>query len=367
MSSSSLPQKHKKQQLQLNNEQKKKLNEIAKRICQPGKGVLATDDTAEDLKPRFEKLGLENSAEQRRAYRQILYTTTHFNHNLSSVILIEETFRQSTDNGRSFVDVLHDHNVIVGVQADQGVAPFEGGLANETHTKGLDGLDKRLEEYAAGGAEFAKWRAVISIVGNGAPSEACIQQNAHELAEYAAACQRHGLVPLVEPDVQVAAGKHTIAEAQRASERMWAHTMAALTEMGVYLEGIVLKPNMVTPGADGQKSSPDEVAAATIDAPRRTIPSAVPGCVFLSGGQAPLDATANMNAMGKVADKPWYLTFCYGRAIQGPVMEAWKGKAENVKAAQKVLLHRSAANGMAQTGKYQSEEQVASEIGKLSI
>ncbi|KAI6238718.1 Fructose-bisphosphate aldolase [Aphelenchoides fujianensis] len=341
---------------------------------------------ANGLGPRLEALGHENTAENRRLYRQILYTTPHFGENISSVILIEETFNQKSDSGRRFVDVLNDHGCVVGVQADQGLEPLteSGAAEDETHTRGLEGLDERLAAYKKGGAEFAKWRAALAV-GAGRPSAVALRRNAEELAAYALACQRHGLVPFVEPDVATFNGTHSLAEAQRATERALAFTFAALTEWGVYLEGIVLKPNMVTAGASapGVRPSAEEIAEATIEAFRRSIPPAVPGKwrpnaprspslfaggVFLSGGHSDLNATLYLNAIARSKlQKPWFLTFCYGRAIQGPVMHAWAGKPANIKAAQTTLLHRARANGDAQRGSYEGEEKVAGEVEKLHL
>ncbi|KAI6197773.1 Fructose-bisphosphate aldolase [Aphelenchoides besseyi] len=352
----------------LNDDEKRNLREIAARILQPGQGVLASDDTADGLGPRLEAFGLENNAESRRLYRQILYTAPHFGENISSVILIEETFLQKADSGRRFVDVLKDHGCVVGVQADQGLEPLtgDGALDGETFTRGLDGLETLIKK---GGAEFAKWRAALAV-GGGKPSELALHKNAVDLAHYALACQKHGLVPFVEPDVATFAGTHSLAEAQRATERALAFTFAALTEAGVYLEGIVLKPNMVTAGvnAPGVRPSAEEIAEATVEAFRRTIPPAVPGCVFLSGGHTELNATLYLNAIARSKlQKPWFLTFCYGRAIQGPVMQAWAGKQANIKAAHKTLLHRARSNGLAAKGSYEGEEKVAEEIEKLKI
>ncbi|KAI6174341.1 Fructose-bisphosphate aldolase [Aphelenchoides besseyi] len=357
----------------LNNDEKRNLREIAARILQPGKGVLASDDTADGLGPRLEAFGLENNAESRRLYRQILYTAPYFGENISSVILIEETFLQKADSGRRFVDILKDHGCVVGVQADQGLEPLtgDGALDGETFTRGLDGLETRLESYRKGGAEFAKWRAALTVK----PSELALHKNAVDLAHYALACQKHGLVPFVEPDVATFAGTHSLAEAQRATEQALAFTFGALTQAGVYLEGIILKPNMVTAGvsAPGVRPSAEEIAEATVEAFRRTIPPAVPGCVFLSGGHTDLNATLYLNAIARSKlQKPWFLTFCYGRAIQGPVMQAWAGKQANIKAAHKVqiertLLHRARSNGLAAKGLYEEEENVAKQIAKLKI
>jgi len=355
--------------LSLTENEKTALRNVAAKVITPGKGVLASDDTADGLGPRLEALGHANSAESRRKYRQILYTTPNLAEHISAVILIDETFRQKADNGKRFVDLLAEAGCVVGVQADLGLEPLEP-QSTEFHSKGLDGLDARLAEYKQGGVAFAKWRAALVVSEDGRlPSEAAVHRNVTELAAYAVASQRNGLVPFVEPDV-VCVGAHSLAACKRATERALANTFAALTEAGVYLPGIILKPNMVTSGLSyaGAKATPDEVAAATVDAFRNTIPPAVPGAVFLSGGQTELDATLNLNAIAKQkAHKPWTLTFCYGRAIQGPVMKVWNGKPENVRAAQRTLQQRAKANGHAQRGTYQSEEQITHELSKMEI
>ncbi|CAD5209370.1 unnamed protein product [Bursaphelenchus okinawaensis] len=334
----------------LNEKQKLELRETCKRILQPAKGIFATDDTAAGLGPRLEALGKENSTEERRKYRQLLYSAANLSDHISAIIMIEEAFRQKNDDNELFAEVLAKQGIVTGVQADLGLLPLN---AHETHVKGLDGLEERLKAYKEEGAGFVKWRAAINI-GDGRPSREALTKNAAELAQYAKLSQLNGLVPFVEPDV-VRDGSHSIEECQKATELALEYTFRALHAANVYLEGTILKPNMVTCGADysGHPPMPSEVARATLLALQRHVPSALPGCVFLSGGQGEIEATKNLNAIAQLqTEKPWHLTFCYGRAIQGPVMRAWNGKDENIKIAHEVLHHYAKNNGLAQQGEY---------------
>jgi fructose-bisphosphate aldolase class I len=348
----------------LTERQQDDLREITSRVFQDGKGVLAADDTNEQMGPKLEQVGLKNTAENRRVYRQLLFTTPNLNKHISAVILYDETFHQSTDNGIRFVETLRRKGISVGIQLDLGPVPLAGTL-NETTTQGLDDLAKRAAVYKEGGCVFAKWRAVIRIDEN-TPSHLALQENANALARYASICQQVGLVPFVEPDV-LCEGTHNMEKCQKVTELALAYTYKALADHHVFLEGTMLKPNMVIPGTSSkQQVNHEQIAAATIRALQRALPASVPGVAFLSGGQSELDATLNLNAINCFKGrKPWHLTFCYGRALQATVWKTWKGKTANVEAAQKALLHRAKANGDAQLGQYVNEQKVANEVEKL--
>ncbi|CAD5214561.1 unnamed protein product [Bursaphelenchus xylophilus] len=331
---------------------KSELKAICSQILQPRKGILATDDTAVLMAPRLQAVGKENSTEERRKYRQMLYSAPRIADNITAIIMMEETFRQKNDEGVRFVDHLNRQGVNVGVQADLGLLPLNQSQY-ETHTKGLEGLEERVKAYKAEGAVFAKWRAALTI-GEGRPSRSSLIQNASELAEFAKVCQKHGLVPFVEPDV-VRDGSHSLQECQKATELALEYTFRALHAANVFLEGMILKPNMVTAGTDYKQHQPTpaEVASATLAALQRHVPASVPGIAFLSGGQEDTEATKNLNAIAQQQTvKPWILTFCYGRAIQRPVMKAWAGKDENIRSAHEVLHQYAKNNGLAQRGEY---------------
>jgi len=340
----------------LTKEQEEELKAIAAKILQPGKGILAADESTGSIGKRLDSISVENNEENRRKYRQLLFTTPNFGQNISGVILYEETFHQSTDKGTRFVDVIKQQGAVPGIKLDLGIVPLAGTLGEGT-TQGLDGLAKRCEEFKKGGCDFAKWRCVIHI-GKHVPSHVALQENANILARYASICQQAGIVPIVEPEVLVD-GEHDIERSQKVTEQTLAYTYKALSDHHVFLEGTLLKPNMVTPGQSSSKrASNEEIALATVTALRRGVPPAVPGVVFLSGGQSEVDASKNLNAINQVpGPKPWVLTFSYGRALQASVLKAWQGKDENVDAAQKVLLHRAKANGDAQLGKYSGEDE----------
>ncbi|TKR75864.1 hypothetical protein L596_017098 [Steinernema carpocapsae] len=338
----------------LTKEQEKELREIAAKICAPGKGILAADESTGTIGKRLSAISLENNEENRKKYRQLLFTTSNLGEHISGVILYDETFRQSADNGTRFVDVLKKQGVVPGIKLDLGVVPLAGTIGEGT-TQGLDGLAKRCEEYKKGGCDFAKWRCVLHI-GQHVPSHVALQENANVLARYASICQQNGLVPIVEPEV-LCDGEHDLARAQKVTEQTLAYTYKALADHHVYLEGTLLKPNMVTPGQSykGPAVTPEDIGVATVTALRRGVPAAVPGIVFLSGGQSELDATKNLNAINQVPGcKPWRLTFSYGRALQASVLKEWQGK--DVAKGQKALLLRAKANGMASNGEYKGEE-----------
>jgi len=350
----------------LTREQEDELRAIAAKICQPGKGILAADESTGTIGKRFANINLENNEENRRRYRQLLFTTPNLGEHISGVILYEETFHQSTDKGERFVDLLRKQGVVPGIKLDLGVVPLAGTL-DEGTTQGLDNLAKRAAEFKKGGCDFAKWRCVLHI-GPHIPSHVALLENANVLARYASICQQNGLVPIVEPEV-LCDGDHDLARCQKVTEQTLAFVYKALADHHIYLEGTLLKPNMVTPGQSStKKATPEEIGLATVTALRRGVPSAVPGIVFLSGGQSEIEATKNLNAINNAPGvKPWTLSFSYGRALQASVLKAWQGKDENLQAGQKTLLHRAKANGDAQQGKYSGEENAAAAAESLFV
>jgi fructose-bisphosphate aldolase class I len=329
------------------------LEATARALVAKGKGVLAADESHPTIQKRFTALGIESTEDTRRSYREMLLTTAGVEEFISGVILFDETIRQKTSDGTSFVDVLKRKGIIPGIKVDKGIIPLPG-FPNEKITLGLDGLSERLKEYRELGARFAKWRAVIAI-GPGIPTKACINANAHALALYAALSQEAGLVPIVEPEVLMD-GDHDIERCKEATYAALKSVFAKLHEYRVLLEGMLLKPNMVLSGkASTNQASVDEVAEATIRCLRRTVPAAVPGIVFLSGGQNAETATKHLNAMNAMGTHPWQISFSYGRALQEPAMKTWKGSASNIAAAQKQFHHRAKCNGAARYGKYSDQ------------
>jgi fructose-bisphosphate aldolase class I len=336
----------------LSKEKEDELRQIAQAIVASGKGILAADESTGSMEKRLSPLGLENIEENRRVYRQLLFNgNEELSNYISGVIMFEETFYQKTDDGTPFVELLKKKNIIPGIKLDKGVVPIAGTLGEGT-TQGLDGLSARCAQFKKDGAQFAKWRCVLHI-GPNVPSHVALLENANVLARYASICQQNGLVPIVEPEV-LSDGEHDIERCQMVTEETLAYTYKALAEHHVFLEGTLLKPNMVTPGQQATKrSTSEEIGLATVTALRRRVPAAVPGIVFLSGGQSELDATKNLNAINNVSLlKPWKLTFSYGRALQASVMKEWGGKPENIGAAQEMLLKRARANSAAAQGKY---------------
>ncbi len=329
------------------------LNETARAIVAEGKGILAADESDGTIKKRFDSIGVESTEETRRAYRDLLFTTEGVEEFISGVILFDETIRQSSAAGTPFPQLLESKGVIPGIKVDKGAKPL--ALAEgETVTEGLDGLRGRLEEYRDLGARFTKWRGVITI-GKGIPSEYCIWTNAHALARYAALSQETGLVPIVEPEVLMD-GDHTIERSFEVTSRTLHAVFTELRDQRVHPEGMLLKPNMVLSGYESsEQASHEEVAVETIRCFKRHVPAAVPGIVFLSGGQSDEDATANLNAMNAMDPHPWQLSFSYGRALQAPALKAWGGKEENVEAAQRAYYHRAKMNSAARTGMYAAE------------
>lgn len=329
------------------------LVKTAKALVAPGKGILAADESTPTMTKRLKTINVESTEETRRSYRGLLLTAPQAEEHISGVILYDETLRQKDDGGTPFPEIMNKRGVIPGIKVDAGAKPL-AGCPGEKGTLGLDGLRERLEEYHGMGARFAKWRAVITI-GDGIPSETCIHANAHALGRYAALCQEAGLVPIVEPEVMMD-GDHTIETCAEVTERTLRAVFHELAVNRVALEGILLKPNMVVPGKDCPKqASVEEVARWTLKVFERTVPAAVPGIVFLSGGQGPQEATEHLNELNKMGPHPWELSFSYGRALQEPVLEAWQGKGENKQSAQKALYQRARLNGLARDGKYKPE------------
>jgi fructose-bisphosphate aldolase class I len=320
------------------------LEQVARALVAPAKGILAADESSGTIKKRFDSIGVESNETNRRDYREMLFTTKGAADNISGVILYDETIRQKSSDGTMLVDILERQGIIPGIKVDLGAKTLAGS-PDEKVTEGLDGLRERLVEYRGLGAKFAKWRAVITI-GEGIPTEYCLDVNAHALARYAALCQDEGIVPIVEPEVLMD-GKHSIERCYQVTSDTLHTVFGQLYEQRVSLEGMLLKPNMVLPGKDERTAPPEEVAAATVKCFREVVPAAVPGIVFLSGGQGDEEATANLNAMNAIGPHPWQLSFSYGRALQAPALKAWKGAKANFEAGQRAYLHRATCNGRA--------------------
>ena len=326
------------------------LADTARRMVAPGRGLLAADESTGTIKKRFDSISVENTEENRRAYRDLLFTTVGAEDYVSGVILFEETLFQSSADGTPFPKLLASRDIIPGIKVDKGAKPLVA-CPGETVTEGLDGLRERLEKYREAGARFAKWRAVITI-GENMPSDCAIDVNAHALARYAALCQEANITPIVEPEVLMD-GDNSIEVCEAVTTRVLEATFAALRLQRVLLEGMVLKPNMVLPGKNcPQQVDVQTVAAATLRTLRRCVPAAVPGIAFLSGGQSDELATQHLDAMNKIEGAPWSLTFSYGRALQAPALKAWAGQSVNAEAAQKAYFHRAKLNGLAATGRY---------------
>ena len=329
------------------------LQSTAQALVAEGKGILAADESTGTIKKRLESIGVESTEETRRAYRELLFTTEGAEEFISGVILYDETIRQSASDGTPLPKVLESRGIIPGIKVDLGAKAL-ALTDGETITEGLDGLRDRLEEYRELGARFAKWRATYSITAD-KPSEYCVWTNAHALARYAALCQEAGLVPIVEPEV-LQDGTHTIAESRKATGRVLQAVYTELHDQRLDFRGTLLKPNMVLSGYDASdRASADEVADVTLECFYKHVPAAVPGIVFLSGGQSDEDATANLNAINARGPHPWQLSFSYGRALQAPALKAWGGKEENVEAAQRAYYHRAKMNSAARTGMYAPE------------
>ncbi len=320
----------------------------------PGKGILAADESSGTITKRFEAIGIESTFDSRRDYRQALLATPGLEEFISGVILYDETIRQSTADGVAFPELLEGLGIMPGIKVDTGAMPLPGS-PDEKITEGLDGLPKRVAEYVSLGAKFAKWRAVITI-GDGIPTDYCIQANAAALARYASICQEGGLVPIVEPEVLMD-WENDIDRCAEVTKKAHEAVFAALELHKVALDGIILKPNMAISGKkSATQASVDEVAAATVKLLTATVPETVPGIAFLSGGQSADVATAHLNAMNKLGPHPWQLSFSYGRALQDDALNAWKGEASNVEAAQAALYGRSKDNSLASKGEYTPQQ-----------
>lgn len=320
-------------------------------LMAPRRGILAADESQATIASRFAALAIEPTEENQRRYRQLLFTAPGVADHISGVILFDETLRQQADDGRRFVVLLAESGIVPGIKVDRGAVPL-AAAPDERIAEGLDGLRERLAEYRALGARFAKWRAVLAI-GDGRPSDYCLETNAHALARYAALCQEAGLVPIVEPEVLMD-GAHSIERTFEVTAAALERVFSALRAQRVILEYILLKPNMVLAGASSpSQAGAQEVAEATVRCLRRAVPAAVPGIVFLSGGQDARDATARLNAINTMpGTHPWPLSFSFARALQAPALAAWRGEERNVPVAQRAFLHRARCNGAAREGRY---------------
>lgn len=329
------------------------LETTARELVAPGRGILAADESHGTITKRLNGVGVEPTEQNRRAYRELLLTTKGLGEFISGVILFDETLRQSTTNGEPLVEALSRAGIIPGIKVDRGAKAL-AGFPGEKVTEGLDGLRERLNEYAQLGARFTKWRAVIAI-GDAIPTRTGLAANAHALARFAALSQEAGLVPIVEPEVLMD-GDHTIERHFEVTEAAQRRVFDALAEHRVRFEAMLLKPNMVLAGTDqARQANVDEVAERTLVLLKRTVPPAVPGIVFLSGGQSDVAATRHLDAMNRLDGAPWELSFSFGRALQAPALAAWSGRAGNTDAAQAALLHRARCNGAARHGRYTAE------------
>ena len=329
------------------------LAKVAQAMVARGRGILAADESTGTIGKRFQSINVENTEENRRAYRDLLFSAKGVAEHISGVILYDETLRQKAADGTPFPDLLSKLGVLPGIKVDGGTKDM-ALCPGELITEGLDGLAKRCAEYVKLGAKFAKWRAVITI-GADIPSHACIVANAHALARYGAICQANGLVPIIEPEVLMD-GDNTIERCETVTEATLHEVFAALAAQRVAPEEMVLKPSMVISGKGcSRQAGVDEVAERTLRVLKRCVPAAVPGIAFLSGGQSDELATAHLDAMNRLGGGPWTLSFSYGRALQQPALKAWRGSAANVPAAQAALLHRARMNGLAATGQYRAD------------
>lgn len=328
------------------------LNAVAKAMVGSGKGILAADESSPTIKKRFDTIDTESTEENRRRYREMLFTTPGLAEYIGGVILFDETMRQETADGVPFPKYLNDLGMIAGIKVDKGAKPlalFPGELV----TEGLDGLRDRFREYHDMGARFSKWRAVINI-GDGIPTDFCLDANAHALARYAALCQEANIVPIVEPEVLMD-GDHSIGRCEEVTARTLRKVFQALAAHRVELRGIVLKPNMVISASNApNRAGPEEVAGATLRVLKAEVPGEVPGIAFLSGGQSPEEATEHLAIMNRMGPLPWELSFSYGRALQAPALNAWRGREQQFEAGQQALLKRAKLNSLAHLGKYET-------------
>ncbi len=331
---------------------------VAQAMVAEGKGILAIDESTGTIAKRFKSINVACTEENRRAYREMLLTTPGLGKHISGAILFDETIRQSTRDGRSFVSVMEEAGIMPGIKVDTGAHPL-AGHPGEKITEGLDGLRARLEEYRSLGARFAKWRAVITI-GETIPSSSCVDANAHALARYAALCQEAGIVPMVEPEVLMD-GSHSLDECFEVTEATLRSLFHQLYEQNVLLEGTILKASMVISGSEAaDRAGVQEVAEATVQCLLNSVPAALAGVVFLSGGQSDEEATAHLDAMNKLGVFPWPLSFSYGRALQAAALSVWgENVSANAAAAQKRLAHRARMNGLAAVGEYDASQEAA--------
>jgi len=333
------------------------LESVAQAMVAKGKGILAADESMGTIKRRFDSIKIESNENNRRAYREMLFATHSVEEAISGVILFDETIRTAASDGTPFPQLLAKKGIIPGIKVDKGPVDIPG-FPGEVVTEGLDGLRVRLKEYKELGAKFAKWRAAITI-GDGIPTYTCLQVNAHALARYAALCQEAEIVPIVEPEVLLD-GNHTIERSQEVTEKTLEITFTEIFLQRVRLEGMILKPSMVVSGKDNpRQAGVEEVAERTIQCLKRTVPAAVPGIAFLSGGQSAVSATEHLNAMNKLGPHPWQVSFSYARALQDPALKAWKGEAGNVATAQRIFYHRAKMNSAARSGSYTQQMESA--------
>ncbi|MBX4335845.1 class I fructose-bisphosphate aldolase [Bartonella raoultii] len=336
-----------------------RLEEIAQALVHTGKGILAADESTATIGRRFETIAVECNEDNRRAYREMLFSAKEaMKSAISGVILFDETIRQKASTGKMLTDLIHESGALSGIKVDTGAKPL-AAFPQETITEGLDGLRERLKEYYALGARFAKWRAVIAIDAHALPTRGAIKQNAQALARYAALCQELGIVPIVEPEVLMdgLSRTHSITRCFEVTQAVLEEVFKELLEARVLLEGIILKPNMVIDGKEARHACVEEVAEKTVLVLKRTVPAAVPGIAFLSGGQTDEEATAHLSAMNALGALPWKLTFSYGRALQAAALKAWAGKEENIAAAQKAFGHRALMNHLATLGQWTKEHE----------
>jgi fructose-bisphosphate aldolase class I len=336
---------------------KQELETVAQSMVAKGKGILAADESMGTIKRRFDSIKIESNEHNRRAYRDMLFTTKGIEEAISGVILFDETIRTAALDGTPFPQLLSKKGIMPGIKVDKGPVDIPG-FPGEVVTEGLDGLRARVKEYKELGAKFAKWRAVITI-GDSIPTYTCLEANAHALARYAALCQEGGIVPIVEPEVLLD-GSHTIERCQEVTEQTLKVTFTVLFLQRIHLEGMILKPSMVVSGKNNpRQAGVEEVAQRTLQCLKRTVPAAVPGIAFLSGGQSAESATAHLNAMNTMGPHPWQVSFSYARALQDPALKAWKGEAANVPAAQKIFYHRAKCNSAARSGTYNKQMEAA--------
>ncbi len=331
------------------------LESTIKALVQDGKGILAADESSPTITKRFATIAVESTEENRRDYRSLILSTPGLGQFVNGVILFEETLAQTDTQGTPLPQVASNQGIVPGIKVDKGKVALANAPGDEI-TRGLDGLESRLESYIAQGARFAKWRCVYHVAGHN-PGRLAVEANANVLASYAAICQALGVVPIVEPEVLID-GDHSIERCGDVMEGVLHEVFHALHRNRVALEYMLLKPSMVTPGKDHpQQASPEQVATATLGIFRRTVPAAVPGINFLSGGQSPEEATRNLNAINALTNRPWNLSFSYGRALQEPALKAWRGDAGQVQAAQQALLHRAQMNSLAALGQYSDDQE----------